>query len=169
MENNSIKAFLTYYEQTRSTTLKVIGVIPPQYIEWTYKKGKFTIGDLLRHIAAIERYVFAEVAIGKKPAYKGCGIDLAAGYENVIQYFNEMHLQTMNILESLTDDDLKCEITAINGQKTTIGKFLRALVLHEIHHRGALSIYLNLLDVKVPPLLGITEEQVKALSSSYHK
>jgi hypothetical protein len=32
-----------------------------------------------------------------------------------------------------------------------------------------LSIYLNLLDVKVPPLLGITEEQVKALSSSYHK
>lgn len=27
MENNSIKAFLTYYEQTRSTTLKVIGVI----------------------------------------------------------------------------------------------------------------------------------------------
>ena len=50
--------------------------------------------------------------------------------------------------------------TEIEGTETKIDNFLRALIVHEIHHRGALCIYLNLLDIKTPPIFGLTEEQV---------
>jgi uncharacterized damage-inducible protein DinB len=84
MEIKSITAFLSYYERTRQITTKVIQVIRHDQLDWAYMPGKFTIADMVRHIAAIERLVFAEVAIGNKPAYKGCGKELVDGYHNIV-------------------------------------------------------------------------------------
>jgi len=165
MEITKIDNFITYFERTRAATLKVIEVIPHDKLDWSYMPNKFTIGDLVRHIAAIERNVFAEVALGNKPIYKGCRKDLADGYENIVRYFNEMHLQTITILKSISNESLKRRITSLDGKEIELGNFLRALTLHEIHHRAALVIYLNLLGVNTPPIIGLMEEQVIQLSN----
>lgn len=164
MEIKSIKAFLSYYEKTREATLKVIQVIPKEKVNWSYMPSKFTIGDIVRHIAAIERWVFAEVALGNRPSYKGCGKELADGYENIITYFNEMQKQSVMIFKSLNDEDLSKIVKTLDGKDIELASFLRALFLHEIHHRGALCIYLNLLHIETPPIIGLKEEQVKQLS-----
>lgn len=164
MEIKSIRAFLSYYEKTRQATTKVIQVIPHNQVDWTYMPGKFTIGDLIRHMAAIERWVFAEVAKGNKIAYKGCGKELADGYEAIVSYFNTMSEQSVEIFKSLKDEDLTKMVKTLDGKDIELGNFLRALFLHEIHHRGALCIYLNLLGVETPPIIGLKEEQVKQLS-----
>lgn len=160
MEIKSVKEFLKYYERTREITKQVIGVTPPDKMDWTYKTGKFTIADLMRHIAAIERNVFMEVIQGHKANYKGCRRDLADGYENVINYFDEMHRQSIAILRAFNDDDLLNEVKTLDRKNTSVGNFLRALIVHEVHHRGALCIYLNLLGVKTPPVIGLMEEEV---------
>jgi uncharacterized damage-inducible protein DinB len=164
MEISSINAFLAYYEKTREATIRVINVIPPDHLDWAYMPGKFSIGDQVRHIAAIERNVFAEVALGNRPCYKGCRKDLADGYDNVVSYFNEMHRQSVLIFQSISDDALRNTIKSLDGKDIELGSFLRALVLHEIHHRAALCIYLNLLGVTTPPIIGLMEEQVIQLS-----
>ena len=56
MEISTIESFLDYYERIRQRTRKVVLLIPPDKLEWTYREGKFTLGDLVRHIAAIERW-----------------------------------------------------------------------------------------------------------------
>src|SRR4051812_48954963 len=117
MEILDLGAFLSYYEKTRQITTKVIEAIPHDKLDWAYMAGKFTIGDLLRHIASIERNVFAQIASGKKPAYTGCSKELADGYENVISYFNEMHRQSLEIFRSLGDDRLKEKVTSVDGKK----------------------------------------------------
>ncbi|MES2761904.1 MAG: DinB family protein [Bacteroidota bacterium] len=164
MEIKSIESFLSYYERTRTTTSNVIKVIPPDKLDWSYMPGKFTVGDLVRHIAGIERYVFAEVALGNKPAYTGCKKDLADGFENVLAYYNQMRDQSVAMFKSLSDDDLKTKTKTLDGKDIEIGNFLRALFLHEVHHRGAMCIYLNLLGVQTPPVIGLMEEQVIQLS-----
>jgi uncharacterized damage-inducible protein DinB len=164
MEILHTDAFLSYLERTRMATLRVIEVIPPDKLDWAYMPGKFTIGDMVRHIAAIERHVFAEVALGNKPNYKGCRKDLADGYDNVVSYFNEMHAQSVEIFKSLSDEALRRKMRSLDGKEIELGNFLRALLLHEIHHRGALCIYLNLLGVTTPPIIGLMEEQVIELS-----
>lgn len=166
MEFTKISSFVAYYETVRDITNKVISVIPKENLNWSYHPGKFSIADLLRHIAAIERNLFAEVIMGKPSNYKGCGKELADGYDEIINYFQEMHEQSMRIFSSLTDADLGRKITTLNGREVSISNFLRALVIHETHHRAALIIYLNMLGISTPPVLGLTEEQVVQLSKS---
>jgi uncharacterized damage-inducible protein DinB len=160
MEIKTIASFLDYFEKIREGTNRIIQVIPKDKMDWTYKSGKFTIADLVRHIAAIERNVFAQLVNGNTSSYKGCGKELADGYDDVIFYFNEMHRQSIIIFNSISDEDLNKKITTLSGVDAKIGNFLRALIIHEIHHCGALCIYLNLLDVKTPSIFGLTEEQV---------
>ncbi|MBI3518093.1 MAG: DinB family protein [Bacteroidetes bacterium] len=164
MEIKTIDGFLSYYEKTRQVTLKVIRVIPPDKLNWSYMPGKFTFADLVRHIAAIERYVFAETVIGNPPSYQGCGKELADGYEGIVSYFDTMHAQSVAIFKAMNDEDLQKKMKALNGDTISIGNFLRALVVHEIHHRAALCIYLNLLNIESPPIIGLKEEQVIQLS-----
>lgn len=164
MEVKSINTFLSYFERMHGITEKVINTIPPDKLEWSYMPGKFTLGDLVRHIAAIERYVFAEVVMGKKPAYKGCGKELADGYDEVMNYYHKMHEETVEILSALSDEDLLRKVPSLDGTMIEMGNFLRALIVHETHHRGAMCIYLNLLGVQTPPILGFSEQQVIAVS-----
>ncbi|MEO6302904.1 MAG: DinB family protein [Bacteroidia bacterium] len=164
MEVKTIDSFLSYYERTREITNRVIQVIPQDKLDWTYMPGKFSLADLVRHLAAIERYVFAEVAKGNHPCYKGCGKFLADGYDNIMTYYNEMHLQSIEIFKSINDEDLTKKIKVLDGREIEIGNFLRALIVHEIHHRGAMCIYLNLLNIETPSIIGLKEEQVIELS-----
>lgn len=164
MEIKTIDGFLDYYQKTKDATRRLINVIPPDQLDFAYLSGKFTVADLIRHIAAIERHVFAEIALGNPPAYKGCGAELAEGYDEIVAYFNRMSAESVAIFKSLKAKDLTRKVTTMNGTETDLGSFLSALFVHEIHHRGALYIYLNMIGVKTPPVFGITEEQVKQFS-----
>ncbi|WP_313001474.1 hypothetical protein [Chryseobacterium gleum] len=55
MEIKTVKSFIDYYGKIRERTNRIIEIVPPEHIDFTYKPGKFTIGDQIRHIAAIER------------------------------------------------------------------------------------------------------------------
>jgi len=168
MEITSVKSFLVYYEKVRERTNKLIKTIPPEKLEWAYMPGKFTIGDQVRHIAAIERYMFAETIAGRNSAYHGCGRNLADGYKNVMDYFYSLHQQSINIFESLADEDLQRKCTTPGNAQIPVWKWLRAMVEHEIHHRGELYIYINLLGVKTPPMFDLTAEDVERLSITQH-
>ncbi len=167
MEITTIENFLEFYDRTREGTLRILKVVPPDKMDWSYSPGKFTIGDLIRHIAAIERNLFAEVVLGNKMNYQGCGKELADGYDSTMRYFNEMHAQSMDIFKRLSEADLSKTIITASGKPTTVRNFLRALIIHEAHHRGALCIYLNILGVQTPPIYGVTAEDIIKLSRTH--
>lgn len=160
MEILTIQPFLDYYDKVRERTLRLIKVVPPSQLDWSYLPGKFSIGDQIRHIGTIERYMFAETIAGRKSAYQGCGKELADGYDNVLSFFNELHQQSLAIFRQLSDEDLQRKCVTPGNVEMRIWKWMRAMVEHEIHHRGELYIYLNLLGVKTPPMYGLTSEEV---------
>lgn len=160
MEIQSVAPFLDYFERIRQRTLRVIACIPTEYTEWTYKEGKFTFGDIIRHLATIERYMYAENAQGKPSSYPGHGRELADGYDNVVQLLQTLHRESIAIFSALSDDDLRKKCTTPGGAHLTVSKWLRAMVEHEIHHRGQLYLYLSMLGISTPPLYGLTEEEV---------
>lgn len=164
MEIRDIKEFLTYYQKIKNRTRQVIQHIPKDQIEWTYKEGKFTFGDLIRHLANIERYMYAENAQFKPSQYKGCGLEYAAGYDAIVAYYDQMNAESMAIFEQLTEEDLQQKCVTPAGISITLWKWLRAMVEHEIHHRGQLFLYLGLIGATAPPLYGLTAEEVAARS-----
>jgi uncharacterized damage-inducible protein DinB len=160
MEIHNIEPFLDYFARVRQRTVKVINCIPPDKINWTYKQGKFTFADLIRHLAAIERYMYAENAQLKPSRYPGHGAELADGYEAVLEFFNKMHSESVGILRALTDEDLKKKCITPGGAAISVWKWLRAMIEHEVHHRGQLYLYLGMIDEETPPIYGLTSEEV---------
>jgi uncharacterized damage-inducible protein DinB len=160
MEIRSIEPFLDYFEKIRERTLRVVRCIPADRLDWTYHAGKFTFADIIRHLAAIERYMYAENVQLRPSRYPGHGRELADGYSGVLEFMNRMHLEAMEIFRSLSDDDLKRKCITPGGASVTTWKWLRAMVEHEVHHRGQIYLYLGLLDIPTPPIYGLTSEEV---------
>lgn len=142
--------------------MKVIQCIPSEKIDWTYKPGKFTFADLIRHLASIERYMYAESVQLKPSRYPGHGRELADGYENVLAYLHRTHKEAIEIFSRLSDEDLRKKCKTPGDAEITVWKWLRAMVEHEIHHRGQLYIYLSLIDESASPIFGLTSEEVFA-------
>jgi len=165
MEIRSVSQFLEYWGNLRGRTRRVVTCIPSDRIEWTCRAGAFTLGDLVRHLATIERYMYAETVAGRPSRYAGCGRELADGYKAVLAYFDRLDEEAKAIIGSLTDADLvrKCQTPA--GTPITTWKWLRAMAEHEVHHRGQIYLMLGILGVATPPLFGLTSEEVRARST----
>ncbi len=166
IEIHSIDSFLDYWASVRGRTSRIVRAIPPEHLEWTYRPGKFTLGDLVRHLAALERYMFAENVRGLPSRYPGHGEELAAGYDQVVEYFDRMHEETVDILRSLPDSRLLESCETPGGARLRVWKWLRAMIEHEVHHRGQIYLYLGMLGIDTPPLYGLTSEQVLERSDS---
>jgi uncharacterized damage-inducible protein DinB len=166
MQIHSIDSFLEYLHKVHQRTLRVVRCIPPDRLEWSYAPGKFTLGDLARHIATIERNMFAENVQGKPSRYQGCGKEMADGYDQVLHFMERMHRESVEIFSQLTPDDLNRKCETPGGAPITVWKWLRSMTEHEIHHRGQIYLYLALLGVATPPLYGLTSEQLKQRSVS---
>lgn len=168
MEIRSIDSFLQYFETVRERTLRVVNAVPANRLEWRHTPGVFSPGDLARHIAATERYVFAENVLGRPSLYAGCGTDLAEGRDAVLAFMQRMHTESVAMLRGLTPADLEGKGVGPQGHPITAWKLLRAMVEHEVHHRGEIYVYLALLGVPRPPLYGLTEPELRALSAKSH-
>jgi uncharacterized damage-inducible protein DinB len=166
MEMSTIDPFLKYFTSVRERTMRVARCIPPDKIDWTYAPGKFTLGDLLRHLAVGERFMWAENVQGHPSRYVTHGKELADGYENILALMERLHAESMQIFSRLSDEDLQRKCKTPAGSEIQTWKWLRAMVEHEIHHRGQIYIYLGILGVPTPPLYGLTSEEVRARSST---
>ena len=164
MEIRTVDGFLKYWHRIHERTSRIISCIPPEHLEWTWREGKFTLGDLVRHLAALERYMFAENVSGRPSRYPGHGRDLADGYEQVMAFYDRLHRETIGIFRGLTDEQLFEDCWTPGGARLKVWKWLRAMIEHEVHHRGQIYTYLAMLDVSTPPLYGLTAEEVQERS-----
>ena len=166
MQIQNINEFLDYWEKVRQRTLKVIACIPADKFDWTYREGKFTFADLVRHLAAIERYMYGENVQLKPSRYPGHGKELADGPQNVLVFMDRLHAESMEIFSRLSEEDLNRKCLTPAGTPITVWKWLRAMVEHEIHHRGQIFMYLGILGIATSPIYGLTSEEVRERSEA---
>lgn len=160
----SLSAFLDYWPSVRARTDRVVACIPPDRIEWAPGEGRWSFGDLVRHLAGIERWMYAETVHGRPTRYPGHGRELADGYDAVRAYLATCHGESMALFKALTPEQYDGKAITPAGTPISTWKWLRAMIEHEAHHRGQLYLMLGLLGVKAPPLYGLTEEEVLARS-----
>lgn len=158
--------FLPYWRNARIRTTRVLGHLRESDIEWTYEPKRFTFGDLFRHLAGIERYMFAENAKLRASLYPGHSATLASGLEEVRSYVTKCHREALEIFSTLSLADLESKCTTPAGQSITVWKWLRSMVEHEAHHRGQLYLMARMRGISIEPLYGLTEEQVQRRSQS---
>lgn len=164
MEIVSAPEFLRYYEGIRARTRRVVELIPEEKLEWAHAPGRFTFGDVVRHLAGVERWMFAENAAGRPSRYPGHDRALAEGLGAATAYLDELHAAAMEIFASLSSERLNERCSTPAGASIPVWKWLRAMVEHEVHHRGQLYLMLGMIGVSTPPLYGLTSEEVRERS-----
>lgn len=160
MKIRTVESFLSYLDRVRARTEQGVAAIRPEDIEWAPAPDRFSFGDLLRHLAALERWMFAENVAGRPSRYPGHGRDLADGYDDVVAYFHARRAEALEIYRGLSDADLERRCVTPGGAELAAWKWLRAMIEHEMHHRGQLYLMASLRGNAPRPLYGLTSEEV---------
>jgi len=156
-----VEEFIRYWDNVRHRTLKVAELVPADKMEWAPAEGAMTFGDVIRHLAVVERWMFLENVMGRPSRYASHGRELADGREAILAFLREMHADTLRELATLNDADLDRPATTPAGKPLATWKWLRGMVEHEAHHRGQIYLMLRLCGVATPPLYGLTSEEVR--------
>jgi uncharacterized damage-inducible protein DinB len=159
-----VPSFLSYWRNSRGRTVRVLESLETADLEWAPAPGAFTFGDLFRHLAGLERFMYAENVQGRASAYPGHTPRLASGLDGVRGYLDRCHAESMAIFEKLREEDLLAPCQTPTGAYLAVWKWLRAMAEHEAHHRGQLYLMASLRGRHVAPLFGLTEEEVAARS-----
>jgi len=159
-----LDTFLRYFDKVRERTLRVAACIPEDKFETSATGKGFTFGELLRHLAGLERFMFAENAAGRPSSYPGHDTSLASGREATLAYITRLHEEAMAIFRSIGDEGMLAPCVTPGNASMPTWKWLRSMVEHEAHHRGQIYTYLSILDIPTPPLYGLTAEEVLARS-----
>jgi len=159
---NDAQAFVEALDSVHKRTRRVIECVPREQLEWRPAPGKFSFGDLIRHLANIERWMYAENVKGKPSRYAGHGPEFADGWESVLAYYDSQHADSRAIFSTLSPADLAAKSVTPAGTPITTWKWLRAMLEHEAHHRGQIYLMLGILGVATPPIYGLTSEEVAA-------
>lgn len=155
-----IDNFLKYFENIHNRTARLLPLVPESKLEHTPVPNSFSFGDIFRHLAGVERYMFVAIAVGEENSYKGHQSQLANCFTEVKAYYENLHRESITKLSSLSSKDLnqKCKTPA--GALISRSNWLRAMIEHEIHHRGQLYLMLKMIDVSTPPIFGLTSEEL---------
>ena len=159
-------SFLSYWRNARQRTVRVLAALKSEDLEWAPAPGAFTFGDLFRHLAGLERFMWAENVQGRPSSYPGHGQELASGLDDIRAYLDQCHREALVAFSSLSDADLVAPCRNPSGSEMATWKWLRAMIEHEAHHRGQLYLMASLRGWTVAPLFGLTEEQLAAASPS---
>jgi uncharacterized damage-inducible protein DinB len=155
-----IDDFLPYFERVRERTLRVARATPADRLEWKPGEDRFSVADLVRHIAATERWMWAENVSGRPSRYDGFGPELMRAGEDVWACADRHHAEAVKIFRALTPEDLRRKCPTVGGIELATWKWLRAMIEHEIHHRGQIYSLLGTMSLPAPPLYGLTEREV---------
>ena len=157
-------SFLEYWPSVRNRTRRLLPLIPEDRLEWSPGGDRWTFGDTVRHLAGIERWMYAENMHGRPTRYPGHARDLAEGLDAVIGYHDRNHEEAMALFRALTAQQWTGRSVTPAGTSITTWKWARAMIEHEAHHRGQLYLMLGLLGIKTPPIFGLTEPEVLEVS-----
>lgn len=152
--------FIEYWQAIRERTMRVAHLVPDSRMEWAPEAGAMSFGDLLRHLTLVARWMFIESALGRPSRYVSHGREHASGKADVLQLMRRLHSDGVEQLRTLGPDDLERRIITPAGASIRAWKWLRAMVEHEVHHRGQLYLMLRLCQVPTPPIFGLTAEQL---------
>jgi uncharacterized damage-inducible protein DinB len=161
----SIESFCKYFESIRRRTLNYVRTIPPEKINWSPAKGRFSCGDLLRHLAATEE-TYVAVVIDSKWHYHGHAKGKYNTLDEIIVYMYQTHDAAMIRLKTVSDSELN-ELRpspVSDARSVKMWRWLMVMVEHEVHHRSELASYLTMMGVEPPQIFGLSVEELSELA-----
>ncbi len=158
-------SFMAELKYEAEKTKKLLAVIPFDKPDWKPHPKSMALGKLAVHVVDMTRWVSVVVTSDEldfqKPYFDMPAFDNAAALSAALDSFVA---QAVKDLEKADDACMNGNWSLRNGEHIffTMPRHLvlRDMVFnHIIHHRAQLSVYLRLLDVKIPGMYGPSADE----------
>ncbi len=152
-----ISDFLATWEEERKATLKILAALDDRSLREPAAGDHRTLGRLAWHIATTVGEMMERTGLEiAGPAHDSPvperAADVVAGYETASRALADQ-VRSRWTDESLdVDDDMY-------GERWTRGRTLSALVAHQTHHRGQMTVLMRQAGLKVPGIYGPSREE----------
>ncbi len=156
---HNFREFLATLEGVRKRTLNYALEFPDDRAGWAPVEGKFTTGDLIRHLGSAEA-MFSRVIAGGPWSYDGHDQDKGATLKEALSFLDRQHQAAISTFRDLPDAVLSEKRLTLQGFEVKAGRLLFSMLEHEIHHRGQLAVYLQLAGRQPPQIYGLKVEEV---------
>ena len=155
-ETKTVADFLIAdFENEMQTTLRVIGAVPNDHLDYRPDSKSKTGLGLLRHITLEDEWLLNCIANGEftppPDDSDACGIMNPAG---AVARYKERVPTALGRVRAMSGEQLAKVIDLLGMIKAPGINFLAMAVKHSVHHRGQLSTYLRPMGGNVPGIYG---------------
>jgi len=153
---NTINEFKQAWESEAQATMKVFDYLSDEGITQKVTPDTRSLGFLGWHLASSLREMPSQIGMKDEspldPNYEPQNV------QEIKEAYSKANEMLNNFLTTVNDETLKQEFD-IYGQKWTAGFLLSALITHQIHHRGQMTVLMRQAGLKVPGIYGPSKEE----------
>ena len=162
----SVAAFADYFEGVRARTRHFVAAVPADRVDWTPQAGEYTVGDIVRHLAACE-VMFVGAVVDGVWRYPGHDREGAPTLDKALAHLDACHAQAAARLRTLADGALGETRPPLEpgARPVRSWRLLMAMTEHEVHHRSQLASYLTWMGLEAPDIFGLGVEDVERLTA----
>ena len=159
------ETLLLDFDVEAQSTRRVLERVPQEQADWKPHDRSMTLGQIAGHVGSLVDFgrvilTTSEFDLSAKTAPRY----VFTTTDDAVKYAAGGAGQVRSALASLTDEAMM-QTWTLTFQGKTVTSMPRAIAYramffnHLIHHRGQLSVYLRLLDVKVPGIYGPSADE----------
>lgn len=149
-----VEDFLEDWEVSSESTLNALKAITNDTMTQSIADDHNTLGWLGWHLVGVGATIgkFASLEI-PEPDHQMMPLDM----EEIVSAYESLAEAYKTEAARLTDESLLEEVQGFSGPIAR-GKLLRALITHQTHHVGQITVLLRQAGLKVPAIMGPTKE-----------
>ncbi len=154
---SSIKDFEVQWTQEFDKTQRILKHISGSSLSQAVVPGGRTLGRLAWHLVTTISEMMART--GLNIAGPGVETPVPASANEIYEAYNTAGMSVMNEVKSKwTDSSLEIS-DEMYGQMWKRGDTLTALIFHQIHHRGQMTVLMRQAGLRVPGIYGPAREE----------
>ncbi|MBN2080763.1 DinB family protein [bacterium] len=161
--------FIDFYGWESACTGRVLAALTPAALTLAKAEGHPTLGEIAWHIAAAPLYIMSQAGYDLPTPQSffadGAGPDgrTPASLTPALIAATQKDIAARVLAQSKAKsaDDLKQVFHVFGAYDWALSQMMQALIAHEIHHRGQLSVLMRQAGLVVPPIYGPSYEQTK--------
>lgn len=152
----TVEDFTKDWSQNAQGTLNAIRAISDDKLHFAIVEGHSSLGWLAWHLTTAPGFFGNMLA--------GLGLEVQfdpnaqpATVEEIAVAYEKVMADVSAKVAALSDEDMLAEVKGIHGPAPR-GAILRAMIDHQTHHLGQMTVLLRQAGLTVPPVMGPTKE-----------
>ena len=161
MPDDELQRFLKVWDAEAQKTAALLRTVPAGQYDFRPDAGARSVGELAWHLAEVEAYIsygIEQGAVG--PGSRPPGIERPKSVAALAPEYERVHAEAAARVRRLAPADLDRALSDFGGPPRPIRDILwLAMLLHQIHHRGQLSVLCRLAGGASPGMFGPNREE----------